>query len=150
MRMWLCMITCTLAANSASGEIGPPGTYSAHPAPLDPPTITAQPFFPADDRCWNLNDKFDHPREIVAPRFSYNFFSGSKQSQEATVLVEVNEYGYPTRLAVVSSNSERVAKMMLGALAKSRWWIEPNKNGKMFVWFLYKFFSDKGAWHIAT
>jgi len=147
MKIGPSVIACLLLAHSASGGVDPQGTYSAHPPPLDPPTETAKAFFPPDDQCWNLHNKFDHPREIVSPSFRYDFYP--KARLETTVLVEVNEYGYPTRLAVVSSNSERVANMMLAVLQKARWWVEPNVYGKMEVWFLYKFFSDGESWHIA-
>ncbi|OIQ85599.1 hypothetical protein GALL_325360 [mine drainage metagenome] len=101
--------------------------------------VTLEPFLPPDEDCWNLADKFSHPKEIIPPQFIYPFeYHSGWALGEATVLVQIDEYGYPKRLAVLSSSGDVPARLAIAALKKARWWTEPNRYGRLGVWFFYK------------
>lgn len=119
---------------------GPIGTYSKHPPPAEPPIVTLQPFLPPDSECWDLADKFSHPKEMIPPKFEYPRFVFRSQFAlgEATILVQIDEFGYPKRLSVVSCDSEIPARLGIEALKKARWWTEANRSGRYGVWFFYK------------
>jgi hypothetical protein len=125
-------ITTALAAETAG--------YTQHPAPKDAPSVSIQPFEPSSEDCWNLADKFSHPRELVAPDFAYPRFKihSGYALGGATVLVQIDEFGFPRRLSVLSSTDKFVSKLAIEALEKARWWTEPNRFGKLGVWFYYR------------
>lgn len=135
----LAVLYMVFVCGVTAEQTSPTGHYSDHPRPVVPPKVTFEPFLPPGHECWNLDDKFSHPKEMTPPRFEYPIEVHSGYALgKATVLVQIDEFGFPKRLAVLSSEGELPPRLAVEALKKARWWTEPNRHGCLGVWFLYK------------
>lgn len=107
--------------------------------PAKEPVVTLEPFEPPLGECWNLDDKFSHPTEIVAPKFLYPFeMRRAAIDGEVGVLVQINERGYAKRLSILYSTLNVFSNAAIRALKQAQWKAEPNRHGRMDTWFYYK------------
>ena len=110
---------------------------------LSVPQVNLTPFEPGFGTCYDNADKFVHPTEVVAPRYTYP----AEMLQagilgEVVALVTLDIEGNPATIAIlydVHSDSKALpglyfAKAVVDGLKHAKW-IEPKKLG---VWFYVK------------
>ena len=104
------------------------------------PVVILTPFEPPYSEFYNPNDKFAHPKEIIAPRPLWPFEKRGPDSVEigeVVVLVQLNTKGFARRIAVLASTDPLFTRDTIFALEKARWEPLPRE-----VWFYYRAHFD--------
>lgn len=100
------------------------------------PHVVAEPFEPPIERFFAPHDKFAHPPETVAPRFSFPFEfrrgGGAVTPGEVIILVQLDGHGSPKTLKVLASRHEHFTRSAIAALRKAKW------DSVAECWFYYR------------
>ena len=110
--------------------------------------VDATPFEPAYETFFKWEDKYCHPREVMAPKFLYPFeMRRGGMSGEVVVLVQIDAKGKPQRLSVLYGTHSLFIESALKGLEKAQWEAQPNKFGRQDTCFYNKavFAVDAGS-----
>jgi len=123
----LCVCLACVAAGRASAQVA----------------VTAEPFEPVSVEAYDHKDKFAGPKMLVAPAALYPFeMRRSAISGEVIVLVQIDQYGAPSRLAVLSTTNEVFIRYALAALLQSSWAPVVVSGKAKPVWFYHRVVFD--------
>jgi hypothetical protein len=100
------------------------------------PQVTFEPFEPAPQEFFRAEDKFAHPKAIIAPKFLWPFeirrHVGAYLPAEAVILVRLDGHGHAKTLRALSAPHRAFARSAIFALEKAQW------DCSWEAWFYYK------------